>query len=166
MNTTTQPPRTPQSTWGRSPRLGGGSGRLIAVSVLLGVAAAAVLAAGATALAQAFSPAMADPWTWLFPLIFFVVAAPTLAMGAWALLVDRSTVRGATARPEESIENRWYDRAAQSAFHIMFPAIGISAALASITRWQMDTGLLLMAVAVVMVLVFALSYLWARLADS
>lgn len=154
------------SFWGRSARLGGGSGRLIAVSLSLGLASAFALAAGATALGRAASSEMPEAWTWLFPVIFFCLAAPVACMAAWALLVDRSTVRGATSNPEDSIENRWYDRAAQATFHVVLPVVGVGAGLASITRWQADTGLLLMAIAVLMILVFAGSYLWAKRVDS
>ncbi|MGA4507868.1 hypothetical protein ACQB6R_02410 [Propionibacteriaceae bacterium G1746] len=160
------PQQAPPTRWGRSARLGGGSGRLVAVSILMGVAGASILAAGATALAQATSDGLSTTWALLFPLVFFVLAAPVLAMGAWALLVDRSSVRGATVRPEDSIENRWYDRAAQATFHVMLPVVGLGAAVASITRWRADAGLLLMGVAVLMVAVFAIAYAVARRADA
>ena len=162
--TAPQPQR--RTFWGRSSRLGGGTGRLIAVGLALGLAVTGALAAGATVLGRAASPDLPENWNWLFPLIFVVIAAPVLSVGAWGLLVDRATVRGAAERPQDSIENRWYDRAAQTTFHVMLPVVGVGAGLASITRWQADTGLVLTVIAVLMLLVFVGSYAWAKRADS
>lgn len=155
-----------RSFWGRSARLGGGTGRLLTVSAALGLVGSAALAAGATALGRVADPSLPPTWNWLFPVVFMVLTAPVVTALAWVLLVDRTTIRGATPRPQDSIENRWYDRAAQATCHIMFPVIGLGAALASITRWQADTGLVLLALALLMLLVFGGSYLWAKRADS
>ena len=50
---------------------------------------------------------------WQLPLILASSSLPILTTLGWGLLVDRRTLSGAIAHPEESVENRWYDRAAQ-----------------------------------------------------
>lgn len=163
------PARAPQpqrTAWGRSARLGGGSGRLMAVSLLLGVIGGAALAFGAAAVGRAVRSDLPAGWDWLFPVVFSAFTIPLLTAVAWALLVDRSTLRGAADRPEESIESRWYDRAAQSTFHVMLLALGVGSGAAALTGWQADTDLLLLALALLMGAVFTVSYLLAKRAES
>lgn len=69
----------------------GGSGRLITVSLLLGLSLAGVLAAGATALGRAATPDMPQTWTWLF-LVFTAIVGLMVVVFAgsylWAKRAD------------------------------------------------------------------------------
>lgn len=150
------------SRWGRSPVLGGGTGRLIAVSLLGGFVLAAALAAGATYLGRVTNPDLPSNWNWVFPIIAFAFFLPALFGALWALLVDRETLRGATRNPEQSVEGHWYTSAAKSTFDISLPIIALLAGLFSITRWQVNSGLLLMAVAIGMMLIFVASFILTR----
>lgn len=55
----------------------------------------------------------------------------TVTLG-WVLVVDRTTIRGAVARPSESVEGRWYDTATSGAFHDVLIMIGLGAACFSL----------------------------------
>ncbi|MCV7576222.1 hypothetical protein M3E72_004250 [Micrococcus luteus] len=95
---TTDPRRDTRSRWGRSSRLGGGSGRVILVSLVAGVVIALLIGAAAYGLAS--SQGDADP---RFPAVMgAVMAASALPVGAalaWLALVDRTTVRGPSETP-------------------------------------------------------------------
>ena len=92
-HTTTDLARDRRPRWGRSARLGGGSGRLILVSLVAGVVIALLIGAAAYGLAS--SQGDADP---RFPAVMgAVMAASALPVGAalaWLFLVDRTTLRG------------------------------------------------------------------------
>ncbi len=142
-----------RSRFGRA-RFGGGSALLLSVSALIGL----LVSCGLGVLLAAFG-GIQRPW------IGFVVGAvatlPTSIALAWAVLVDRSTLRGAIDRPQESIESVWYDRAAIGAFHDLLPILGIGAAAFSITRVSIHTGILLTALCLVVMIDFALRYRFA-----
>lgn len=127
---TTDPRRDTRSRWGRSSRLGGGSGRLILVSLVAGVVIALLIGAASYGLAS--SQGDADP---RFPAVTSaVMAASALPVGAalaWLFLVDRTTLRGADTNPEESIEGRWYEKATSGAFHDTLVVVGLGAAILS-----------------------------------
>lgn len=84
------------SAWGRSARLGGGTGRLVVVSLVLGVLLAALLGVIAYGLAGTADPA--DPRRpWVLGLVVASGALPVLAGTVWMLLVDRATIKGPSA---------------------------------------------------------------------
>ena len=93
-HTTTDLARDRRPRWGRSARLGGGSGRLILVSLVAGVVIALLIGAASYGLAS--SQGDAGP---RFPAVTgAVMAASALPVGAalaWLFLVDRTTLRGA-----------------------------------------------------------------------
>lgn len=63
----------------------------------------------------------------LFAAVIGAMTLPMFVVSAWALLVDRKTLKGATARPEESVEKSWYNKAAQGCYADMMIAIGLGA---------------------------------------
>ena len=146
---TTDPRRDTRSRWGRSSRLGGGSGRLIVVSLVAGVVIALLIGAAAYGLAS--SQGDADP---RFPAVTgAVMAASALPVGAalaWLFLVDRTTVRGAIRDTEETIEGRWLEKAQSGAFGDLLVVLGLGTFVVALAGWQpslplVGAGLLLFA---------------------
>ncbi|MCV7583969.1 hypothetical protein [Micrococcus luteus] len=146
---TTDPRRDTRSRWGRSSRLGGGSGRLIVVSLVAGVVIALLIGAAAYGLAS--SQRDADP---RFPAVMgAVMAASALPVGAalaWLFLVDRTTLRGAVRDTEETIEGRWLEKAQSGAFGDLLVVLGLGTFVVAMTGWQpslplVGAGLLLVA---------------------
>ncbi|WP_159828746.1 hypothetical protein [Arthrobacter sp. 9AX] len=134
--------KTARSTWGRT-RFGSRSVPALALAIPVGVILA-VLASGAALLAG-FSQQQ--------PLLGAAVAAGAtvapLTGLAWAVLVDRNTLRGAAARPEESVESRWYGASAAGAFHDLLIVVGLATAVLFLTPLEMDgsTALVCMLIA-------------------
>jgi len=146
---TPDPRRDTRSRWGRSSRLGGGSGRLIVVSLVAGVVIALLIGAAAYGLAS--SQGDADP---RFPAVMgAVMAASALPAGAalaWLFLVDRTTLRGAVRDTEETIEGRWLERAQSGAFGDLLVVLGLGTFVVALAGWQpslplVGAGLLLFA---------------------
>ena len=146
---TTDPRRDTRSRWGRSSRLGGGSGRLIVVSLVAGVVIALLIGAAAYGLAS--SQGDADP---RFPAVTgAVMAASALPVGAalaWLFLVDRTTLRGAVRDTEETIEGRWLEKAQSGAFGDLLVVLGLGTFVVALAGWQpslplVGAGLLLFA---------------------
>ncbi|MFT4134951.1 hypothetical protein [Microbacterium sp.] len=153
MNTTPAAPGTRStSRWGRA-RFGGGSALLLALSAAGGL----LIAGGLGALLALFSTS-GD--SWLGFAVGSIVTLPAAAALSWALLVDWSTIAGRAKRPEESIENAWYDRAATGTFHDLLMILGLGAAAFSVTRLTFDTGLLFTVLCGVAMADFALRF-WA-----
>ena len=145
----------PRSRWGRS-RFGGGGGTLIAASLALG----AVLASGIGWVSMALESGHQDPW-----LLFWVgaiVALPASAGLVWALLVDRSTLAGAPADPDASVEARWYEKAAAGSFHVLIASLGLGAAVVTFVKISIHPGILLGAYFSLAVLAFAVIYQFAK----
>ena len=146
---TTDPRRDTRSRCGRSSRLGGGSGRLILVSLVAGVVIALLIGAAAYGLAS--SQGDAGP---RFPAVTgAVMAASALPVGAalaWLFLVDRTTLRGAVRDTEETIEGRWLEKAQSGAFGDLLVVLGLGTFVVALAGWQpslplVGAGLLLFA---------------------
>ena len=146
---TTDPRRDTRSRWGRSSRLGGGSGRLIVVSLVAGVVIALLIGAAAYGLAS--SQGDAGP---RFPAVTgAVMAASALPVGAalaWLFLVDRTTLRGAVRDTEETVEGRWLEKAQSGAFGDLLVVLGLGTFVVALAGWQpslplVGAGLLLFA---------------------
>lgn len=137
---TTDPRRDTRSRWGRSSRLGGGSGRLILVSLVAGVVIALLIGAAAYGLAS--SQGDADP---RFPAVMgAVMAASALPVGAalaWLFLVDRTTLRGAVRDTEETIEGRWLEKAQSGAFGDLLVVLGLGTFVVALAGWQLSLPL-------------------------
>lgn len=82
--------------------------------------------------------------------------------GVWLLLVDRETLRGATANPEQSIESRWYERASSGAFSDVLLIVGIGTAVIAVAGIEVPALLALSAVIVVAMASVAVRYLVER----
>ena len=156
--TTTDPRRDARPFWGRSARLGGGPGPLIAVSLLLGTLLAALI--GVIAYGLAATAGHEDPRA---PLLLGVIMTTTslLPGGAlvWVLLVDRDTVRGAIRNTEDTVEGRWYGKATSGAFHDLLVLLGLGAFVVGLAGWQVDTGLLAAGLVLFMALSVGVRYL-------
>ena len=146
---TTDPRRDTRSRWGRSSRLGGGSGRVILVSLVAGVVIALLIGAASYGLAS--SQGDAGP---RFPAVTgAVMAASALPVGAalaWLFLVDRTTLRGAVRDTEETIEGRWLEKAQSGAFGDLLVVLGLGTFVVALAGWQpslplVGAGLLLFA---------------------
>lgn len=147
--TTTDPRRDTRPRWGRSARLGGGTGRLILVSLVAGVVIALLIGAAAYGLASGQGDA--DP---RFPAVMgAVMAASALPVGAalaWLFLVDRTTLRGAVRDTEETVEGRWLEKAQSGAFGDLLVVLGLGTFVVALAGWQpslplVGAGLLLFA---------------------
>ncbi|AIT59964.1 hypothetical protein [Corynebacterium doosanense] len=105
-----------RSRFGR-PRFGGSTGILLALSALTGL----VLGAGVAWLIATLADLPAE---WM--LIYAAFIVPVLCALAWAFMVDRDTIAGATRSPEDSIETDWLHRASAGALTDTFAAIGLA----------------------------------------
>ena len=96
------------------------------------------------------------------PLLFGVILGlclwgPSLAL-VWALVVDRSTLRGAVRDPEESVASSWYERAAGGAFQDTLTAAGLALAVVAIWRLEFTATLALLGVVLFAMGSFAVRY--------
>ncbi|MFT3872223.1 MAG: hypothetical protein QM714_06175 [Nocardioides sp.] len=142
-----------RTRWGRS-RFGGGGGLLVGTSIALGL----LLSAGIGWASTVVEPDPARTWA-----LFLVAAAATLpisVMLVWVLLVDRSTISGATDDPESSIESHWYDRAAVGAFTDLLVALGVGTAVFSFVRIDLAPSIILIALFLIAGASFGLRYWW------
>ncbi|BBG02555.1 MULTISPECIES: hypothetical protein [Pseudonocardia] len=80
----------------------------------------------------------------------------------WAMLVDRRTLRGATDRPEESVETVWFDAAARGAFTDTLIVTGIALALLAVTGADIPAIAALTGTVVVALTSVSVRYLVAR----
>lgn len=117
------------SRFGRS-KFGGSQTTLLIISAIIGCAIAA-----ACGIAFAIFNHTELRFVVKF-LIAFGCMWPTAAILAWALLVDRNTIRGAIKNPEKSIESHWFDQAASATLVDTMALTGIALTLISITEWQ------------------------------
>lgn len=134
---TTGAAHTP-TAWGRSSRLGGGTGRLIGVSAIGGVIGAA-LVGGAAHLVSQWTGREQEYAFWMGALM----ALPGLVFGfmaTWVLLVDRTTIRGAVRDPEHSIEGSWLEKAQSGAFQDTLILVALGAIAASLTGFELSLG--------------------------
>ena len=77
---------------------------------------------------------------------------------AWALIVDRDTVRGATKNPEQSVESVWFDRAASGAFSDTLLTTGLGTAAIVFARIDISATVALSAVILIAMASCAVRY--------
>lgn len=147
-----------KARWGRS-RFGGSQAMLIIVSLLAG----AVLSLGAGLL---FATLNFPENLVLAALIMTAGLLPVLSVGCWALLLDRSTLRGATKNPENSVESQWYDKAAVGVFQDILLVCGLGAAVLSFIEVQASIGLVLAGVVALSMADFGVRYLLIKRAEG
>jgi hypothetical protein len=91
-----------------------------------------------------------------------VIVALTLApcVGfAWVAVVDRSTLRGTTEQPEQSVEARWFERATSGALTDTLLIVGLGTAVLAFTRVEIPTLIALAAVLLIAMGSVAVRYL-------
>lgn len=154
---TTDPHRDGRSRWGRSARLGGGTGRLLAVSALGGLLGAALIGTAAWLLAGT-TENLADG-RWFLAVALGSTGLFTGAGLTWVWLVDRGTLHGAVQNPEDSVEGRWLEKAQSGAFTDTLTVAGLGTTVLALTDPQIDPGLIGVAVLLVMMASFTVRYL-------
>ena len=148
----------PRARLGRA-RFGGGPAALLIASALIGLGVAAGLGALFAWLGDSGE-------AWLRFVVMAVVSLPVAAALGWVLLVDRSSLADAIERPEDTVESAWMQRAAEGTVRDVFVTVSLGAAIFSITGLQLDTGLLLLGVAVLLVVDLGVRYLRVKRADA
>lgn len=133
---------TPATRWGRV-RWGARRTPAMAIAIPAAVPLAAVGAWVAVAAGQA------GPNPTLGGIVFFAALLVPFAGLVWALIVDRETLRGAPRNPEESVEVRWYERAAAGALTDVILIAGIGVLVTSFWPVVVPTQLILAGVIVV-----------------
>lgn len=145
----------PVTTWGRT-KLGRHHAPALSVAIPLGIAIAALSAVVAVALDAA------GPRPVLGGVIFTLcLSGPAIGL-AYVTIVDRSTIRGAAERPEESIESRWYSKAASGTLADVVVIAGLGSAVVTFLETNINDGLLLGGVVAVAFVSFTLRYLITR----
>lgn len=142
-------------------RFGGGPVTLILVSLAAGLLTAVPIGA----LAVWLTPTAERAPLLLFATVTVATLGPASA-GWWAVLVDRSTLRGATPRPEESVEGQWLQRAMASSLGICFAVAGLGAGFFAMTRWQVPVDVVLLALCGVIMASVVGHYLAIRAKES
>ena len=145
---------TTRTRWGAT-RSGRRGLALWAPSLVIGLAVAAVLGGIAWAVNPAPNPA----------LLGIVIAAASLPIGTvlgWVLLVDRTSLEGAVARPEESVESVWLDRAMAGALPDAMAAIGLAAGAIAVSGKDVPAGAVLIVLWFLVALDVAARYLLLR----
>lgn len=96
-------------------------------------------------------------YRWVAVVILAACLAGPLIGLVWVLIVDRSSLPGATAHPEQAVEHHWHSLAATNTFLITVAAAGIGAAVTSGV-----VSFVLAGIVVFEFLVYGVSYLWAK----
>lgn len=136
-----------RSKWGKV-RVGSRWIGAVPPAIALGILATAVLAAMVAALGL-----VPD-----YPVAAGVATAPSLSALSWVLLVDRSTLEGATDRPEDSVEASWYEKAASGAFTDILLVTGLGCTALAFAPIEVEGLHALMAVILVAFASFGVRY--------
>lgn len=143
--------RDARPTWGRS-RFGGGALGLWVPAILIGAAASGALSWAGAYLIERENPQ-------LFFFIFLACSLPIMTVMGWAIMVDRSTIRGAARNPEGSIESIWLDRAQSRAFSDLMIAIGLTTGVSAFMDIEMQISTVGLALIILMIVDVAVRYL-------
>lgn len=142
---------TTRTTWGRV-KFGGGRIHALGFAVVVGLPSAVGAGLSAWALGTIDRPALG------VPIISFMLFAPITAL-IYAFVVDRETMKGAPKNPDDSIENRWYDVAAQKAFNDVLIITGLALLVISLAGFEFDAMWALLGVIVVAMGSFGIRYM-------
>ena len=148
-----------QTTRFGRPKFGGTQTKLITLSV----AAGAAIAAAAGALMAAF---VHDDSPWLAFAVYSLCLLSVAISASWLFMVDRSTIRGATPDPENSIEAHWYSQASENTLHAILIATGALGIASSIWEFQGSGTMLTIILGVFVSCTFGLSYFAHKRAAS
>ena len=141
------------------PKFGGTQTKLITLSV----AAGAALAAAAGAIMAAF---IHEDSPWLAFAVYSLCLLPVAISASWLFMVDRSTIRGATPDPENSIESHWYSQASENTLHAMLFGIGGLGVVSSFWEFQVSGTMLTIILGVFVTGTFGISYFAHKRAAS
>ena len=141
------------------PKFGGTQTKLITLSV----AAGAAIAAAAGAIMAAF---IHDDSPWLAFAVYSLCLLPVATAASWLFMVDRSTIRGATPDPENSIESHWYSQASENTLHAMLFGIGGLGVVSSFWEFQVSGTMLTIILGVFVSCTFGISYFAHKRAAS
>lgn len=142
-----------RSKWGRS-KWGGGTGALVAASMAIAIPLSLLFGSLFTLLQSEWSPL---PFA-----IATIIVLPSMFVSAWAVLVDRNTLTDAPRDPESSVESRWYEKAASSAFNDLIAIIGLSAGAFALADIPIATSHAFMILAAIAFADVVLRYLIVR----
>lgn len=141
------------------PKFGGSQTKLITLSL----AAGAAIAAAAGAIMAAF---IHNDSPWLAFAVYSLCLLPVAISASWLFMVDRSTIRGATPDPENSIESHWYSQASENTLHAMLYGIGGLGVVSSFWEFQVSGTMLTIILGVFVTGTFGISYFAHRRAAS
>lgn len=149
--------QTVRTKWGRT-TFGGGRFSAAAIAIPCGVMIAVLLGV----VTASFSGGASSPA--LVGAVFALCLAVPSTLLVYVLVVDRSTMQGATDRPEESVESGWYDKAAAGALTDLVLLAGVTGTVLAIipTKFPVDASLVLAGVVGVAFASVALRYLAQR----
>jgi len=141
------------------PKFGGTQTKLITLSVASGVGIAAAAGAIMAAFVHDDSPLLALA-------VYALCLFPVATAASWGFMVDRSTIRGATPDPENSIESHWYSQASENTLHAMLFGIGGLGIVSSFWEFQVSGTLLTIILGVFVTGTFGISYFAHKRATS
>ena len=141
------------------PKFGGSQTKLITLSL----AAGAAIAAAAGAIMAAF---IHNDSPWLAFAVYSLCLLPVAISASWLFMVDRSTIRGATPDPENSIESHWYSQASENTLHAMLFGIGGLGVVSSFWEFQVSGTMLTIILGVFVTGTFGISYFAHKRAAS
>lgn len=148
-----------QTTRFGRPKFGGSQTKLITLSV----AAGAAIAAAAGAIVAAF---LHENSPWLAFTVYSLCLLPVATSASWLFMVDRSTIRGATPDPENSIESHWHSQASENTLHAILIAIGALGIASSFWEFQVSGTTLTVILGTFVASTFGISYFAHKRAAS
>lgn len=80
----------------------------------------------------------------------------------WVVVVDRTTIKGAVDKPEESIESKWMDTAMAGAFRDTITLTGLGLVALGITGFELDALPALNSVLLIAIFSTFIRYLMAK----
>lgn len=141
------------------PKFGGTQTKLITLSVAAGVGLAAAAGSIMAAFVHDDSPLLAFA-------VYALCLFPVATAASWGFMVDRSTIRGATPDPENSIESHWYLQASENTLHAMLFGIGGLGIVSSFWEFQVSGTLLTIILGIFVTGTFGISYFAHKRAAS
>ncbi len=146
-----------RTAWGRM-KFGSGRVSAMAIAIPSGVTLGAVVGLLSVLIG------LTGPHPVLGGVVFALCLTVPATLLVYILVVDRNTLDGAAERPDDSIESRWYERAAAGAFTDIILVIGVGATVLAFisTDFFVDLKLVLPAVIGVCFASFGIRYLLLR----
>lgn len=121
-----------RTRWGRI-KFAGGRVPAMAVAIPAGL----ILAAGVGALTLLTGVSEGEQALAIAGVFALVMSGGFIGL-VWALIVDRSSLRGALDKPEESVESLWLETAMAGALRDTITLTGLALAAVAITGFELD----------------------------